>query len=140
MNLDDGRQDIHATSILPVPHWCFFYPSIYTSKFVFLNVVVLLYKNPTQGCYVIASASSTHMGASVFFWYLLPQSHFFTAWSNVLGYTSLPGNKFTYVEALQSPEVLARNHSQISKALRKNHFTIRTIRMRHDFSHRDQTL
>jgi hypothetical protein len=30
------------------------------------------------------------------------------AWSNILGYTSLPGNTFTSAEAAQSPEDLAK--------------------------------
>ena len=30
------------------------------------------------------------------------------AWSNILGYTSLPGNTFTFAEATQSPEDLAQ--------------------------------
>lgn len=62
-----------------------------------------------QGCYIIAGVSSAHTGVSSFFWYLLPQSHFLAAWSNILGYTSLPGtgNSFSFAEASQSPEVLA---------------------------------
>lgn len=61
----------------------------------------------TQGCYVTAASSTTHLGASSFFWFFLPQAHFMSAWSNVLGYTSLPGNEFTLSEAARSPEELA---------------------------------
>mmetsp|Transcript_22129 Transcript_22129/g.48128 ORF Transcript_22129/g.48128 Transcript_22129/m.48128 type:complete len:1680 (-) Transcript_22129:165-5204(-) len=61
-----------------------------------------------QGCYTIQGASSAHSGVSSLFWYLIPQSHFMAAWSNILGYTSLPGNTFSIAEASQSPEVLAK--------------------------------
>ncbi|KAL7536543.1 hypothetical protein ACHAXR_007229 [Thalassiosira sp. AJA248-18] len=60
-----------------------------------------------QGCYIIAGASSAHIGASSFFWFFIPQSHFFAAWTNILGYTSLPENTFSFAEASKSPEVLA---------------------------------
>ena len=60
-----------------------------------------------QGCYVVAGMSSAPTGASRFFWYFVPQFHFLSAWSNILGYTSLPGNKFSINEASKSPELLA---------------------------------
>ena len=43
-----------------------------------------------------------------FVWYLFPQYHFINAWSNILGYTSLPGNSFSFAEASHSPEYLAQ--------------------------------
>lgn len=60
-----------------------------------------------EGCYTIQGASSVPRGARSFFWYLIPHYHFMAAWSNIVGYTSLPGNKFSIAEASQSPEELA---------------------------------
>jgi hypothetical protein len=63
------------------------------------------------GCYVIPGASTTFTlsKGSYFFWFLLPQTHFTMAWSSILGYTSLPGNTFTLLQASQSPETLAES-------------------------------
>lgn len=56
------------------------------------------------GCFVVAGSPATF---NSFFWYLIPQTHFLAAWSNVLGYTSLPGSTFTFAEASKSPETLS---------------------------------
>lgn len=61
-----------------------------------------------QGCYVVAAATSGQTATSSFFWYFIPQNHFAAAWSNILGYTSLPGNTFSFAKASQSPEELAK--------------------------------
>lgn len=60
-----------------------------------------------KGCYVIAG-SSANTNMKSFIWYLFPQYHFINAWSNILGYTSLPGNSFSLAEASYSPEYLAQ--------------------------------
>ena len=62
-----------------------------------------------QGCYIRAGAS-THFSVTAlasFFWFFVPQAHFMAAWSNILGYTSMPGNSFGFSQASQSPELLA---------------------------------
>ena len=51
--------------------------------------------------------SAAHLGTPGLFWYFLPQYHFLAAWSSILGYTSLPGNKFSLALASRSPEDLA---------------------------------
>jgi hypothetical protein len=58
-----------------------------------------------QGCYIRAGAA-TQFSRS-FFWFFVPQAHFMTAWSNILGYTSMPGNTFGFGQASQSPHLLA---------------------------------
>mmetsp|Transcript_2306 Transcript_2306/g.4967 ORF Transcript_2306/g.4967 Transcript_2306/m.4967 type:complete len:1771 (+) Transcript_2306:192-5504(+) len=72
-----------------------------------------------QGCYTIPAASITPSAASSFFWFWLPQYHFMAAWSNILGYTSLPKNKFSMADASKSPEELApkalANYRGVSK-------------------------
>ena len=60
-----------------------------------------------QGCYIVASGANAVGDAASFFWYLLPQYHFLALWSNVAGYTSLPGNAFTLGSASKSPAALA---------------------------------
>lgn len=63
--------------------------------------------NIPKGCFVIAgSSANTNMRS--FVWYMFPQYHFINAWSNILGFTSLPGNFFSFAEALHSPEYLAQ--------------------------------
>ena len=59
-----------------------------------------------QGCYIVAG-SPARFGASSFWWYMIPYTHFTAAWSNILGYTSLPGNQFTNTEQSKSPEEIA---------------------------------
>lgn len=76
-----------------------------------------LYKTPVErddvpksdifeGCYVIAG-SPARFGSNNFFWYMIPQTHFLAAWSNILGYTALPGNIFSLDKATMSPEELS---------------------------------
>ncbi len=60
-----------------------------------------------QGCYVVAG-SSANTNIRSFVWYFFPQYHFINAWSNILGFTSLPGNSFSLAEASYSPEYLAQ--------------------------------
>lgn len=63
------------------------------------------------GCYVIPGASSAfvHSTSSLYLvWYMIPHTSFMMAWSNILGYTSLPGNAFSLSHASKSPEVLAQ--------------------------------
>jgi ABC-type Na+ transport system ATPase subunit NatA len=60
-----------------------------------------------QGCYVVAG-SSANSNMRSFVWYFFPQYHFINAWSNILGFTSLPGNSFSFAEALYSPEYLSQ--------------------------------
>ena len=61
------------------------------------------------GCFVTPGASTTLRKDKglYFFWYFIPQTHFMSAWSNILGYTSLPGNAFSYPQATKSSESLA---------------------------------
>ena len=61
------------------------------------------------GCFVIPGASTMFLQdmGLYFFWYLLPQTHFTMAWSNILGFTGLPGNTFSLNEATKSSESLA---------------------------------
>ena len=59
-----------------------------------------------EGCYVIAG-SQARFGSNNFFWYMIPQTHFLAAWSNILGYTGLPGNVFSIDKATMSPEELS---------------------------------
>ena len=63
------------------------------------------------GCFVIPGASTTFLRDKglYFFWYLLPQTHFTMAWSNILGFTGLPhaDNTFSLTQATKPPEVLA---------------------------------
>eukprot|EP00573_Skeletonema_grethae_P008746 CAMPEP_0201706040 /NCGR_PEP_ID=MMETSP0578-20130828/47609_1 /ASSEMBLY_ACC=CAM_ASM_000663 /TAXON_ID=267565 /ORGANISM="Skeletonema grethea, Strain CCMP 1804" /LENGTH=1815 /DNA_ID=CAMNT_0048194413 /DNA_START=88 /DNA_END=5535 /DNA_ORIENTATION=- len=62
-----------------------------------------------QGCYIMPGASTqfNRPAWNSFFWFFVPQAHFMAAWSNILGYTSMPGNTFGFVQASQSPELLA---------------------------------
>lgn len=50
------------------------------------------------GCFVTPGASTSFSKDKglYFFWYFIPQTHFMSAWSNILGYTSLPGNVFSF--------------------------------------------
>jgi ABC-type multidrug transport system ATPase subunit len=63
------------------------------------------------GCFVIPGASTTFLRDKglFFFWYLLPQTHFTMAWSNILGFTGLPhsDNTFSLTQATKPPELLA---------------------------------
>ena len=63
-----------------------------------------------QGCYIKAGASTQFSAVAwkSFLWFFIPQAHFMTAWSNSLGYTSLPGNTFGFAQSGKSPEVLAQ--------------------------------
>lgn len=62
-----------------------------------------------QGCYIMPGASTqfNRPAMNSFFWFFVPQAHFMAAWSNILGYTSIPGNTFGFVQASKSPELLA---------------------------------
>lgn len=59
------------------------------------------------GCYTQAGASVLHT-ETFFLWFFIPQSYFAMAWGNVAGYTSLPGNEFSFEHASQSPESLSQ--------------------------------
>lgn len=61
------------------------------------------------GCYVKPGLSTqfNNPAWTSFFWFFVPQAHFMAAWSNILGYTSMPGNTFGFGQASQSPEFLA---------------------------------
>jgi hypothetical protein len=61
------------------------------------------------GCYVRAGAATqfSRTALASFLWFFVPQAHFMTAWSNILGYTSMPGNTFGFGHASKSPNVLA---------------------------------
>lgn len=61
------------------------------------------------GCFVIPGAASyfTRDKGPYFFWFWLPQVHFTMAWSNILGFTGLPGDTFSLAQASKSPEQLA---------------------------------
>ena len=62
-----------------------------------------------QGCYIRPGASTqfSRPALASFFWFFIPQAHFMAGWSNILGYTSMPGNTFGFDQASQSPELLA---------------------------------
>ena len=59
------------------------------------------------GCFTQAGASILHT-ENFSFWYFIPQSYFAMAWNNIAGYTSLPGNEFSFEHASQSPEALSQ--------------------------------
>ena len=59
------------------------------------------------GCYTQAGASILHTD-NFFLWFFIPQSYFLMTWSIIAGYTSLPGNEFSFEHASQSPEALSQ--------------------------------
>jgi len=67
-------------------------------------------ENFFQGCFILSGASSyfSRSATSLLFWFFMPESHFFMAWGNIVGYTSLPNNVFSVSQVGKSPEVLAK--------------------------------
>ncbi len=61
------------------------------------------------GCYIKPGVSTqfNNPAWTSFLWFFVPQAHFMAAWSNILGYTAMPGNTFGFGQASQSPEFLA---------------------------------